>query len=59
MQTVTGQPPTLFVRTGMKTNKSSAVTQYIVTTSAIKEIITKYIIDKESEGDTLEKNGKS
>ena len=54
MQPVTGQPPTLFVRTGMKNKiKSSAVTQYIVTTSAIKEIITNYIIDKESEGDTF------
>ena len=54
MQPVTGQPPTLYVRTGMKNKiKSSAVTQYLITTSAIKEIITNYIIDKESEGDTF------
>tara|TARA_B100001750_G_C15119778_1_gene404462 strand:- start:270 stop:629 length:360 start_codon:yes stop_codon:yes gene_type:complete len=33
--------------------KSSAVIQYLITTSAIKEIITNYIIDKESEGDTF------
>ena len=54
MQPVTGQPPTLFVRTGMKNKiKSSAVTQYLVTTSAIKEIMTNYILDKESEGDNF------
>ncbi len=54
MQPITGQPPTLYVRTGMKNKiKSSAVTQYLITTSAIKEIITNYIIDKESEGDTF------
>lgn len=54
MQPVTGQPPTLYVRTGMKNKiKSSAVTQYLITTSAIKEIITNYIIDKESEGDAF------
>jgi len=54
MQPLQGEPPTLFVRTGLKNKiKSSAVTQYIVTTSAIRTIITNYILDRESEGDTF------
>lgn len=52
MQPVQGEPPTLFVRSGLKNKiKSSAITQYIVTTSAIKTIITNYILDRESDGD--------
>lgn len=52
MQSVHGQPPTLFVKTGLKNKiKSSATIQYIVTTSAMRTIITNYILDKESEGD--------
>lgn len=47
-----GEPPTLSVRTGMKNNmKSSAITQYTVTTSAIRSIITSYILDADSIGD--------
>ena len=47
-----GEAPTLSLRTGMKNNmKSSAITQYTVTTSAIRSIITSYILDSDSIGD--------
>lgn len=52
MNIAPGEPPTLSVRTGMKSKmKSSAITQYTVTTSAIRSIITNYILDVDSVGD--------
>ena len=48
MQHMAGSPPTLFVATGMKNKiKNSAITQYNVTTAAIREIVSNYILDKD------------
>jgi len=47
-----GEPPTLSVRTGLKNKmKSSAITQYSITTSAIRTIISNYILDNDSVGE--------
>ena len=47
-----GEPPTLSVRTGLKNKmKSSAITQYSITTSAIRTIISNYILDSDSVGE--------
>ena len=46
MQSMAGEPPTLFVATGMKSKiRNSAITQYNVTTAAIREIVSNYILD--------------
>ena len=48
MQPMAGEPPTLFVTTGLKNKiKNSAITQYNVSTAAIREIVSNYILDKD------------